>query len=423
MTDKLLEIFFQKDRWEKAIQKGVDKKIKPSVLKSLCLADTRVKIYRQIRDGSYKIKPPHEAKIPKDNSDFRTVYVNEPQDRVILSIANDMLFELCPETIHHNCTSYQAGLSCGKTVKAVSEKIQHMTDENIGVKIDLSKYFDSVPIRYIDKAFDYVESKFGPSPLVTLLRDYYHDDTVLDINRHPVQKYSSLRQGCAVAAWLADTVLFDIDDAVSKLNVIYVRYSDDILIIGPEWQKGYELLKSMLAEKELILNPKKIEYLYKHKWFKFLGFNLKNNLITLSSSRVSDFQKEILDRTIFSDKKSSVAVIQDVQRYLYIGNGEYSWATSVLPVINCKKDIQTLNSFVMDAIRAYVTKNTRIGGLGCQMTAEDYCISRGTGRHVRKNREKIPQLYNYLTLTCYKNAAAISKYATQTLMRDILIQI
>jgi len=422
MTDKLLEIFFQKERWEKAIQKGVDKKIKPSVLKSLCLTDTRLKIYRQIRDGQYRIKPPHEARIPKDNGDFRTVYVNEARDRILLSILNDMLFELCPETIHCNCKSYQTGLSCGKTVKEISKKIQHMDREDIGVKIDLSKYFDSVPIQYIDKAFDYIEQKFGQSPLVKLLRIYYHDNTVLDLNKKPIQKYSSLRQGCAVAAWLADTVLYDIDEEISKLDVIYIRYSDDILIIGKDWKQGFEMIKQMLAEKELVLNPKKIEYLQKNRWFKFLGFNLKNNLITLSKTRVKDFQKEISNRTIYSDKKSLGAVIYDVQKYLYIGNGEYSWATSVLPVINCDKDIQTLNNFVMDAIRAYVTKNTRIGGLGCQMTADNYCIVRGTGRHVRENRKKVPKLYNYLTLNGYKKAISISKYAIQTIIMDIAIQ-
>ena len=72
-----------------------------------------------------------------------------------------------------------------------------------------------------------------------------------------------MRQGCAVAAFLADAVLFDIDQTISNLNVYYVRYSDDILIVGHEYETGYKILKTMLAEKELILNPKKVETLYK----------------------------------------------------------------------------------------------------------------------------------------------------------------
>lgn len=46
--------------------------------------------------GKYEISPPHTAQIPKENGEFRTVYVNEPIDRVVLGIANDLLFDLMP---------------------------------------------------------------------------------------------------------------------------------------------------------------------------------------------------------------------------------------------------------------------------------------------------------------------------------------
>ena len=41
------------------------------------------------------------------------------------------------------------------------------------------------------------------------------------------------------------------------------------------------------------LNPKKVEIIYKDRWVKFLGFNIKGDQITLSKSRVKSFQKEI----------------------------------------------------------------------------------------------------------------------------------
>ena len=64
-------------------------------------------------NGKYQITPPHIAQIPKDNGEFRTVYVNEPIDRIILNIANDLLFDLMPEMIHPACKSYQVGIGSG----------------------------------------------------------------------------------------------------------------------------------------------------------------------------------------------------------------------------------------------------------------------------------------------------------------------
>lgn len=56
--------------------------------------------------------------------------------------------------------------------------------------------------------------------------------------------------------------------------------------------------------------------------------------------------------------------VNAVNNFLYRGNGEFSWATQILPVCNVKKDIQELNKFVMDCLRAVMTGKKKVGGLG-----------------------------------------------------------
>lgn len=416
MSDYLLQKFFEKERWSTAIETGLQKDIDKSLLKNMSTPEFRLQLYHQIKNNNYSIAPPHEAQIPKDDGTFRTVYVNEGIDRILLSIFNDMIFELCHEMIHPKCMSYQKGIGCGKIVKEISTIIPTINQPIIGIKADLSKYFDSVPIKYIDDVFDYIENKFGKSAITDIVREYYHMDMVLDLNKQPIEKYSSLRQGCAFAAFLADAVLFDIDDKISKLDVYYVRYSDDILIIGNDWKIGYETLRDSLSEKSLILNPKKIETLYADKWFKFLGFTLRGSKISLSKSRIKSFQNEIEKRTIQSKEKNIKNIINNVHTYLYKGDGEYSWATSVLPIINIDKDINTLNSFVMDAIRAAYTNKHKIGGLGCNINGLDYTICRGKGNNVKSNKHKIPFIDNYTPISCMKNAMMTSKNAYLTLL-------
>ena len=381
--------------------------------------DNRILLYRALKSNAYRIRPPHEAQIPKDNGEYRTVYVNEDQDRVILSIINDMLFELCPEMVHKHCMSYQRGIGCGKVVQKASQIIKTMKGKEIGVKVDLSKYFDSVPIRYIEDVFQKIEKKFGPSKILDLLNDYYHDNTVIDMEKKTIEKYSSLRQGCAVAAFLADAVLYDMDAALSEMNVFYVRYSDDILVLGKNWKEGYKLLQKKLAEKELTLNPKKVEFLDKDHWFKFLGFTMKNDQISLSKSRIKKFQKEIERRTIRSKDKNPKQILHNVNAFLYKGFRGYSWATGVLSIINVEKDIQTMNSFIMDAIRGGITGKGKIGGLGVVTEKSDHTILRGKGRNVKANREKIQNIEGYMTLSCMRNALLTSREAYETLVMSM----
>ncbi len=430
MEDKLLQMFFEKERWTNAIEKGVVKGVSKSALYQLCKEEKRVSLYVAIREGQYEIAPPHTAQIPKDTpGEFRTVYVNEALDRITLSIINDMLFELMADKVHPRCMSYLKGVGCGAIVQEASRAIavtaydnrEAGSDRPIGWKSDLSKYFDSVPIEYVDAAFDMVEERYGHSAIIDVLRKYYHSDLYIDgTTKQVCHKYQSLKQGCSVASWLADVLLYHIDEQLSQLSGYYVRYSDDMLFIGCDAEKAMTILTDELAKMQMALNPKKVEWLDDKHWFKFLGFSIRGKDISLSATRIKKFQKEIQACTIKRQKKAKkTGVLNAVNRYLYKGDGQgHSWATGVLGVLTVRKDVDTLNAFVMDCIRACHTGKTNIGGLGYDRQGKPGCIVRGRGRNVTANRSKTGDTIDgYISLGCMQNALRTSKAAYATLTR------
>lgn len=393
-------MFFAPERWQYAIAKGVVKDISKGVLYKLTKPEARALMYQRIRDGKYKIMPPHTAQIPKDNGEFRTVYVNEPADRVLLSIANDLLFELMPEMVHPSCRSYQKGIGCGKVVQEVSRRMCALqTPDVLGFKSDLSKYFDSVPLEFVDAAFDKVEEKYGHSALIDVLRDYYHSDLYFTPEGELHEKYQSLKQGCSVASWLADVILYHIDEKLSQLEGYYARYSDDM---------------------QMKLNPKKVEYLDANHWFKFLGYSIKGSSISLSSTRIKTFQKEIESRSCCRRGATLTTSVNMINRYLYKGYDGHSWATQVLPIINVKEDIDTLSTFILDALRATATGKRRIGGLGFAKEQKVGCISRGRGKDVTTNRTKTPErIDGFMSLGLMRNALLTSRAAYDTLVANL----
>ena len=408
------------ERWQHAISKGVDKDIHKGQLFQLTKPEVRAAVYDAIKSEKYEIAPPHTALIPKDMpGEYRTVYVNEPIDRIILSIANDLLFDLCPEMISDRCKSYQRGIGCGRVVQEVSQKICNTKGETIGFKSDLSKYFDSVPIEYIDNAFDCVENKYGKSALISVLRKYYHSDWYFTPDGELVQSYQSLKQGCSVASWLADVIIRHIDDKLSSLNGYYVRYSDDMIFVGEDYMKAMEILSSELAKMQMKLNPKKVEYLNANHWFKFLGFSIKGSDISLSSTRIKTFQNEIEKRTIKKRDTTFRRAVNAVNRYLYKGNGEFSWATQILPIVTVRKDLNELNKFVMDCLRGVQTGKSKVGGLGYVRSQTDGCVCRGLGRNVKANRAKVEHIDGYFSLGCMQNAIRTSRAVYNTLVMQL----
>ncbi len=424
--DKILEMFFEPERWEYAIEKGVGKDMPKGVLYQLCKPEMRVAMYTAIREGRYEIAPPHIARIPKDTpGEFREVSINEPIDRIALSIMNDLLFELMPDKIHPSCTSYQKGIGCGKIVqeasKVICETSKTIKDGKLGWKSDLSKYFDSVPIEYIDAAFDSVEARHGKSAIIDVLRKYYHSDLYFDIDGNLTSSYQSLKQGCSPASWLADVILYHIDEKLSNLNGYYVRYSDDSLFIGEDNKKAMAIMKEELGKMGMKLNPKKVEMLDANHWFKFLGYSIKGKDISLSSSRIKRFQREIEARTIRIKDNTLTKAVHSVNNYLYHGDmAGHSWSTGILSVVNVRRDVDELNKFVMDCLRAVETKHTKIGGLGYRREQAVGCICRGSGRHVNANRKKTSaNIEGYITLGCMQNAIRTSKSLYDTLVRQL----
>ncbi len=425
--DKLLEqVFSDQKIWEQALSDGIEKKIKKEVLISYSDPAYREEIKQQIAEHAYQVVPPHEAQIPKDDGTMRTVYANEAKDRVLMTVINNTLFKLCPEMIHPACKSYQTGIGCGMVARNVVKDLKRLQihGDKLGYKIDLSKYFDSVPIEYIEQAFKDIEAKVGKSAVLDLLWDYYHDNRLYDLDKHIFEKYTSLRQGCAVAAFLADVVLYDIDAQISAMPAVsYYRYSDDILILGEakDADEAFGILSAMLEERSLKLNPKKVEQIDADHWFTFLGFSIRNDQISLSKKRTKNLQKVIQELTLNAKTKTVESAARKVYRYLYgQSNVPYSYCEGILSVINNKHDIMMIDTYIMDCIRACATQKTKIGGLGYNKTGKDGVIVRGLGRNVKQNKIKLPEI-PYTTMSFMQSLFNSDKDAYHTYAKSLIL--
>lgn len=111
-----------------------------------------------------------------------------------------------------------------------------------------------------------VEEEYGHSALIDVLHDYYHSDLYFTPEGELHEKYQSLKQGCSVASWLADVILYHIDEKLSQLEGYYARYSDDMLYVGSDYVKAMHILTEELGKMQMKLNPKKVEYLDANHW-------------------------------------------------------------------------------------------------------------------------------------------------------------
>lgn len=426
MYSKLLQEAFKEERIMYALKHAKEKKLNPKLIKRFCDPSYRGYVANLIATDSYVMAYPTERDIPKDDKpgQFRTVFMNEPPDRIVMSLLADTVSDIFKDMIHPSCRSYQKGMGTQQTVCEISKCIQDMGlvgHEAIGVKTDFSKYFDSVLLEKIEEMFDKWEHILGfekdTEPVINMFRRYYRQNEYWDKNGNLASKYQSLKQGCALAAPLANMLLYDLDEYMSNKYSVYYRYSDDIMCLGGDVDEIVNDINRITSEYGVTLNLKKVEPVYADQWIKFLGFNIKQGYRTLSTQRVVKFKNKIKELTIKQKNITMKKATRNVMNYLY--GGEHCWADSCLGTINVEEDIRQLNFFVIDCIKACGTNKKRIGGIGSTLDRKDYTIVRHGGRNVSSNKEKEEHIENYESMVCLWKALRQSK----SLYKSLLLQV
>ena len=425
MQSKLVRMLFtEPERWENLINRADMKGINKAELRQFSKPETRVALYRSLVENRLMFPPEHEAQIPKDTpGEFRTVYVGETTERILCPLINDCLFKLLPHMVSSSVKSYQKGLSCGKTVKGLSHELMKVNQNVVGIKTDYHHFFDDISREAVFHLFDKIERELGfepgTEPVVNLMRRTWSDDLVFDIDGNLVEKWRGIRQGNAIAAFLADAIVNELDTYMVQKYPYYVRYSDDIVCITDKPDEAIADINRISSQYGVVLNPKKTELLTKDKWFKFLGFSIKGSEISLSCGRLKKFQKEIEKRTIKSRGISPEKAVNKVNQYLYKGDKDgHSWASQVLSTVNNIHDLNLMNEFVMDCLRAVQTRKTKLGGLGYVPTNKEGVVVRGIGKNVAANRAKTAkEIDGYYSLNDMRNVLLTRKGVYDTIVR------
>lgn len=386
MDELLRDFHLDNDIHEKAIQHALDKGYTKEEVNLFFQPAFWDVITDLIEKGQFHTAPTEEHYVCKktgvplsykqaserDFVEVRKIYVMTKQDRVVWNAIYQVLYKHFSYLIHDRCCSYKKGESTRKVIQKVSKELSRM-EHYKGSKEDLVKFFDTAPITEIDKLFDELMG-LKPSKLWKVIVEFYHDNRVI-INGEMVEKYCSLKQGCAVSAFFSNLILKDIDAYMANQPVIYYRYSDDCMIIG-DGMKGLKArhdMQKLLEKKGLSFNDKKTEYITEKKWVTFLGFKLRGGQVSVSKKSLDNITHRIKEATIFKCKQNHRALtknelrraIADIQYYFFTGCEKCNsgMAGYLFGAINDMHDLELLDTFAKDCLRASYTNKCDIYGL------------------------------------------------------------
>mgnify|MGYP003314771217 CR=1 FL=1 len=341
------------------------------------------------------------------------------------------------EVIYISSCYHKGNVNIESDLEYLNKKYEESLFEGINFKIGKRKCASLSPLELnfqiirdeikkekIMEVFNMLEDKLGfernTEPVVNLLRRIWNNDLMFDVDGNLIEKWSGIRQGNAIGSWLADVMLYELDEFMTNKYEYYVRYSDDMIVICDDIDKATNDINNIIQKYGVRLNPKKVETLTKDRWFKFLGYSICGNKISISKGRLKKFQKEVMNRTVNKRDISFLRAVNSINTYLYKGNGEYAWAKQILGTVNVEEDIELMNEFILDCLRAVKTGKKKVGGLGYVPTNKKGVVVRGIGKNVKANRLKTQKdIPEYYSLGMMRKALITDKNAYNTLVAQL----
>lgn len=329
-------------------------------------------LVRACREGAFPSGPPHRRTVNKEGSSkARVVYTYPGDEGIFLKFIAHGLNRY-EDILADNCYAFR----CRVGVKEAVRRLQtdRRAREGWCLKIDIRNYFNSIDVALLLPMLDFLR---GEDPEVHgLLTRLLSQEFVL-VKGKPVRESHGAMAGMPLSPFLANLYLSGIDRFYEKEGVLYLRYSDDILLFAgdrEELLRQKDRLYGMLAALGLSVNPDKVSVTGPGESFDFLGFAFRQGEIDLSANtlrkakakirRKSDALRRWQRKKGLDPQKAAVGLIHAMNRKFY-GWGDpleedgqedaFTWSRWFFPLLTTDRGLREIDSFFREYIRYAVT--------------------------------------------------------------------
>ena len=322
-------------------------------------------IAENILNGTYEFSIPKKHLINKLNKqEKRVVYSFNKDEMLILKLISYLISKYYDEKYCSNCYSFRKSVG----VKQAFYKIVHTSGINdmCGYKIDIHNYFNSVDVNIL---LPKLKKFFNEDELLYNFLEKILLDNRADLNRNIIYEKKGIMAGVPISSFLANIYLLDVDEYFYNKNVLYARYSDDIIIFSDKSNINElaNILDNKILDLNLELNAKKRKYIEAGQKWEFLGFSYYLGKIDLSDSAKDKMKGKIrraarkirrwkIKKNVDNSKAISVMNNKFNKKFYYnTTENELTWAKWYFGIINTDNGLKEIDKYMQQYLRYIVT--------------------------------------------------------------------
>lgn len=304
----------------------------------------------------------------KNTTKKRTVFLFDDAENYVLKALMFLLHKY-DNTFSRNLYSFRRNIG-------VKMAIDNITKNNVttmfAYKVDIHDYFNSVDT---DIMIDILKSKIQDDELLIRFISDLLTQPKAYFNNELVDCRKGIMAGVPISGFLANLYIEELDKFFEERNVLYARYSDDIIVFGQtkeEIDTYKSVIKDFLFGRNLTINESKEFEIHPQDTIEFLGFSFTNNKVDLSDVALQKIKDKMRrkarallrwkTRKKASDERAIRAYIKHFNKKFFDNpkNNELTWCRWYFPIITTDASLHTLDEYMLQNIRYIATgKHTK----------------------------------------------------------------
>jgi RNA-directed DNA polymerase len=327
------------------------------------------KIKSTLLDGTYKPLPVRRKEIPKDSGGVRLLGIPTVLDRLIQQAAAQVLALLWEPTFSEFSYGFRPRRSAHMAIEQARTYVE--AGYTYVVDIDLSKFFDRVNH---DRLMARLAARIQDKRVLKLIRAFLNSGTL--VGEVIEQAKEGTPQGGPLSPLLANIVLDELDQELTRRGLRFVRYADDVAIYV-RTPKAAERVKRSVSRLitgrlKLVVNEEKSEV--SRPWHsKYLGFRITRFMgktrTGIHAKSLRRLRERVRSLTARSRGRSLTALSGEINRLLR------GWAGYFRPGLSATLAGE-LDHWIRRRLRAYVWSQWKL-----PRTRVKNLMARGTARH------------------------------------------
>ncbi len=364
----ILDLIKDKEEWEifynYKIEKGHLNKREEKELKEFIKEEKYLDIASRINDKEFNFNPPYKTLVNKMGSEKkRVVYCYNNEESMILKFITYHILKY-DYKMASNCYSFRRVLGVKKAINTITRTKN--IDDMYAYKVDIKNYFNSIDV---DRLLVMLKDVIDDTKVYEFLKKLLLLDKCI-IDGEVVEEKRGAMAGVSFAPFMANVYLMDLDKYFEDNNILYARYSDDIIVFAhslEELNTYKEYIINTIHSKGLTINTDKEFVFNKGEEWNFLGVKYLNRKIDLSNVTIDKIKGKIRRkaRTIHRRKiRKSLSDDQVMETMIKTFNYKFfetknpndlTWSRWFFPLINTSEGLKVIDEYLQMYIRYAVT--------------------------------------------------------------------